>query len=581
MNKQAKRIIANVVDFDMHNLFPPMTPMENLEDAASGDYVSQPKRTLRERPYTPNPIKVMPKYEGDFLEKLKEKSLEGVPVMPLETVVRLSANPENLWDFKGPDEWLKNQQRPHPRNLVDKYYEMTKPGEGAGSDDLEDFHDRGWDNEDAPEISEDKVTRMFKSPLVPPMKVPFRTASQRVVASFLAEKCCPSAGAVVANYLMDCFPVEIELDLRTKTAMLLKDLAEGSSINTKLKGTRKPGDAGVTVEKDGPIMTSVPGVTVRAKRYEPAEGRWTFTTSSGTKPKNWKYWPYTTIFQFIPYHNVRDTHKLHARVSCSCPSWIFWGAQYNAYMNDYLYGGIRPKFAPPKTRDKEGNFLVCKHVLACLPLVSRFRLGEISPALRKRIEKAPKVKILPGIPDEVLKIPKELEDIGLKPHIKEIEKNWDLKPRARASWIKKLEEPDELVYITHRFPEASHLVAARLKELAKIPKMEKVAEEALEKVEEIERKVPRIIVPSELKSLETNPAFIKAVAGWGEKDEKDKKDFMYNEKNPDIIALVAFKNRSDLPTVTFAVERFKEIAKNDEFLDVEREKAENWERRLI
>ena len=114
MNKQAKRIIANVVDFDMHNLFPSMTPMENLEDAASGEFTSQPKKTLRERPYTSNPIKVVPKYEGDFLEKLKKKPLEGKPVMPVETVVRLSGNPENLLDFKGPDDILKHQEKPHP-----------------------------------------------------------------------------------------------------------------------------------------------------------------------------------------------------------------------------------------------------------------------------------------------------------------------------------------------------------------------------------------------------------------------------------------------------------------------------------
>jgi len=181
----------------------------------------------------------------------------------------------------------------------------------------------------------------------------------------------------------------------------------------------------------------------------------------------------------------------------------------------------------------------------------------------------------------MLKIPKELEDIGKRPHIVDIEKNWDLKPKSRLSWIKKLEEPDELVYITHRFPEASHLVAQRLKALTKVPKIEKEAEEALEKVEELERKVPTIIVPSELRNLNTNPDFIKAIAGWADKDEKGKKEFMLNEKNPDIVALVAFRYRSDLPTVTLAVERLKEIINNDVFLDVDRKKAENWERRFI
>ena len=590
MNKQAKRIIANVVDFDMHNLFPPMTPMENMEDAASGEFTSQPKRTLRERPYTPNPIKITPKYEGDFLEKLKQP-LEGKPVMPLETVVRLSGNPENLLDFKGPDDMLKNPQRVYPRNLVDKFYEMAKPGEGAGSDDLEDLYDRGWDSDDAPEMSEDKVTRMWKRPNAPSMKVPFHTASQRVAASYLAECECskPSASIVMANFLRSSFPVDIVINPPTtdKVAMLLKDLAQGSKIDTKAKGKRTPGGSSVIVDKDGVITTNVPNVTVAAKRYSPSSGLWIFTTSSDHPPPKVPYsdaqwpWPYTTTFQFVPYRNVRETSKLHVRVSCTCPSWIYWGAQYNAYMNNYLYGGIRPKFAPPTKRDKGGNFLVCKHVLACLPLVSKFKLGEVSEKQRKTLEKQPAVKILPGVPGEVMRIPKDLEKIGLEPHIKDIEKNWDLKPKSRASWIRKLENPDELVYLTHRFPEASHLIAKRLKELTKVPEVAKKAEEALEDVEAIEKKVPKIIIPSELESLETNPDYIKSVAGWADKDDKSKKDFIFNEKNPDIIALVAFRHRDDRPTMEFVIERLKDITDNDDFLQEARDKAESWEARFL
>jgi hypothetical protein len=45
---------------------------------------------------------------------------------------------------------------------------------------------------------------------------------------------------------------------------------------------------------------------------------------------------------------------LDVRVSCSCPSWVFYGAQYKAVLKDYLYGAVRPVYAPPKIRDKEG-----------------------------------------------------------------------------------------------------------------------------------------------------------------------------------------------------------------------------------
>ena len=155
LNKKtlAKRVLANVQDFDMENLFHPRNLLDEMEDASEGNYDIQPRRTLRERPYGPQPLIVRPKYKGDFLEQLKEpfqgKSLEYT-----------AADSENLKDFSDPEEMLKHQEQPYPRVVIDDFYDVNRPGEDAGGEDLKEWWDRSWNEGDSPEISEDKWLRM-------------------------------------------------------------------------------------------------------------------------------------------------------------------------------------------------------------------------------------------------------------------------------------------------------------------------------------------------------------------------------------------------------------------------------------
>jgi len=531
---QAKRILANVVDFDMHNLFPPRTFMENLEDASSGEFTSQPQKTLRERPYGTQPLMVTPKYEGDFLKKLRKPELEGKPVMPLENVVNVyAANPNNLWDFSMPSEWLKHQERPFPRNLVDLYYETNRPGEGVGEKTLDEYHDRGWDADDAPEMSEDKPIRRGPFP-GKPLKVPFHSASKRVVASYLSEftekdECCgPNVGIVVASYLMNCVPSEFIVNFENiKTAMLLEGLEE-SRIDSKTKGLHKleTGD-----------------VVVRPYRNSPKQGKWIFKTFSGPRPPAAIEWPYTTTFEFIPHGREKRVNKLHVRTSCTCPSWLFWGAQYNATMQDYRYGPIRPKFAPPDKRDKRRKFLACKHIIACIPyLVGTGQRGkftdegfslhmiDVPVEKRKRIIKAPKFQIMKKAPIEELRIPQELMKAGKKPEVRSIVSEWKTAtPRLRKSMLKKLDDVQDVSYIAHRFPEsATHLVAERLKEIGDKTKQMDVKKDAVEEIkviEKIEDKVEKALpeVPAELSHFEDDEKIqnllkdIKETPGWERK----------------------------------------------------------------
>jgi len=401
-NSLVRRVLANVCDFDMENLFPPPTPIEDMEEAAEGAYDLQPSKTLRRRDYGPMPLIVKPEYSGDFLEKLRS----GV----------YAANSENLWDFSMPSEWLKHQESPHPREILDWYYDINRPGPDVGQKTLQEYNDRGWDDTDAPEMSEDKINRMYRAPVV------------------------------VANWLMETMPIEGTIDLRSpRVAKLLNDL-EKTSLTTKLKGKRKPDSS---------------GVTVRLSRAEPSRGRWTFKTTSGKDV-------YTTVFQFIPSGTVRDVDRLNVRVSCTCPSWLFWGAQYNAVMGDYLYGKIVPKFVPPVKRDPKREFLVCKHVLACIPLVSRYRTSPVTVTLKKRLQKEPEYEVDTKGFKEKLRIPDDLKYVVSEPDIKDAIKKWDTWSLARRKkFIMGLDDVDKISFMAHRFPKtATGFVVNKLKDIA-------------------------------------------------------------------------------------------------------------------
>jgi hypothetical protein len=457
-NSQCKSNMAHRIaeawgfDFDKGNLFPNSSPTENMEEDSQGVYDAQPQPTLRGRPYGQMPLILRPKYKGDFLQSLLDRFRE-----------KCATDPTNLLDFSMPSEMLKHQEESYPRDLQDEFYEFDRPGEGAGYDTLKDYYKRDWEPTDAPEMSEDKILRMrLPAPGVPckPLKKVFRMAG-KIAQTFINR---PDPQIVLANHLMELCPFLYEEYDNVRVAKLLRDL-QNTMIYTKGKGWRKP-DSG--------------GVSVRLFRAEPRVGRWTFRTSSGDET-------YITVFQFIPEKRVVETPKLHVRVSCTCPSFLFWGAQYNAVMGDYLYGKIRPKFTPPKKRDPAGRFLVCKHILACMPIVSNYRLQPTSEEIKRRLKAPPKIELDRKAPEEKLHIPKDLKSIGERPEMKKIVENWDSMSRTKKrTSIMNLEDPEEVAYMAHRYPStATIFVVEKLKDMASKEKKAIDREEAKNLLKEI------------------------------------------------------------------------------------------------
>lgn len=453
-------------DQDKQNLFPVPTPTENMEESAEGVYDLMPKPTIREHSYGNMPLMIRPDYSGDFLQKLVEKFKN-----------KCAADADSLTDFSCPEEMLKHQEEPQVRDVQDEFYENNRPGEGAGYDILKDYYNRGWDPTDSPEMSEDKILRMDKAPdrVVKPVKLVFRSAEQRVIDGFLNSNSqndlSDTAKVVVARYLMATCPLELDEQeyagegiTGSRVAKLLKDF-ENTQIYTKSKGWRKPDHL---------------GVSVRLFRAEPRAGRWTFRTSSGNDT-------YMTVFQFIPEGRIVEANKLNVRVSCTCPSFLFWGAQFNAVMGDYFYGKIRPKFTPPKHRDPLGKFLVCKHVLACMPIVGNYRLQPISEQLKKKIRQAPKIELNKKVPKEEIHIPDDLLYIADKPEIKDIVNKWEHLSRGqKRSFIMNRTDPEEVAFMAHQFPDtATVFVVEKLKDIAAKSKKAEDRMEARDLLQEI------------------------------------------------------------------------------------------------
>jgi len=483
-----KRVVANVVDFDMHNLFEPFTWTESLQEAAKGSFETVPESIVQHELHGGQPLRVMPDYGRNLLDRLQERQHDqSQTVLPRlisefqKKRQKEAADPNNLYDFSMPSEWHKHQEQPVPNEMLDTFVEFNRPGEDAGHEILKQWHDRGWDPNDAPEMSEDLLNRRRAPPKSQDMT--FKVNPVRVVRAFLSQFQGPDPSYVVSSFLMQTMPVQLSLEQgMTREAARLKDLSHPMVYN----------------KKKGYHPLDLSGVTVRLIKAEPKQARWRFKSQSHTENEP----DYTVIFQFKPSGAIRDLNKLDVFVSCDCPSWIYYGAQYNAFMGDYLFGPIQLKrgpFGKPKIRDQSGHFKICKHVLKCIPFISGRTLegelvkgvpGYILPSIpkeiRDRMEKERKTRVVKIEPKYKITIPMDLADQEDIPEVKEGEHHWPAwSPMRRKRFINDLQDPDSVAYFAYRYPNtATVFVADRLKQMILKGPPEKKAE-AREQLEEI------------------------------------------------------------------------------------------------
>src|SRR5271168_581836 len=85
---------------------------------------------------------------------------------------------------------------------------------------------------------------------------------------------------------------------------------------------------------------------------------------------------------------VQESQKakdLDIQVQCSCPAFLYWGAQWNLHQRDGLLGPARPELSAPTERlDLRGNYVICKHIHAVFERILPSVQHNIVNILRQR-----------------------------------------------------------------------------------------------------------------------------------------------------------------------------------------------------
>jgi hypothetical protein len=111
-----------------------------------------------------------------------------------------------------------------------------------------------------------------------------------------------------------------------------------------------------------------------------------------------------THFDLSQVTSESTAKNLDVRVSCTCPAFLYWGAQWNTYSRDALEGTPRPLLTAPTERtDLRGKFVLCKHVKVVVDRILPSVQHNIVKILRQRevdLNKNKEKKRKPGLPEK-------------------------------------------------------------------------------------------------------------------------------------------------------------------------------------
>ena len=108
-------------------------------------------------------------------------------------------------------------------------------------------------------------------------------------------------------------------------------------------------------------------------------------------------------FDVTKIEETQNAKDLDIQVQCSCPAFLYWGAQWNLHQRDGLLGPARPALQAPKERlDLRGNYVICKHIHAVFERILPSVQHNIVNILRKREVERKK--------DELNKTPERLRE---------------------------------------------------------------------------------------------------------------------------------------------------------------------------
>jgi hypothetical protein len=243
----------------------------------------------------------------------------------------------------------------------------------------------------------------------------------------LDRKYAGSLQRVVSRFLLDDTP--IQTSVRVKTAASLVD------IGNMFKGG-DPEMYSSTAAK----ASNISGVVWQnqSNKDQTTKGLYHFTVPSSSGSGS-----YNVYLQFLRTKDKKETPRgyldFDVELSCSCSSFLFFGAQYYAVQGKYMYmPGFRPSLLPPHARtqtvsitkstgpqlmgEEKGkgrinkgkglNFRMCKHLISVLDYVkNNFRVEETAARKNYPLVGRPSYIINKERWEEVFKFPFTLESI--------------------------------------------------------------------------------------------------------------------------------------------------------------------------
>lgn len=160
-------------------------------------------------------------------------------------------------------------------------------------------------------------------------------------------------------------------------------------------------------------------------------------------------------FDVSKVEQTQMAKDLDVQVNCSCPAFLYWGAQWNLHQRDGLYGEPRPLLQAPTERlDLRGNFVICKHIKAVFE------------------------RILPSVQHNIVKILRERTVEKNKQRVEEERGQQKPKLRERQEEMRKRKELEKVRKTKNKEIQEKLLEALRQREEEKLMKEQGVEEEA-------------------------------------------------------------------------------------------------------
>jgi hypothetical protein len=263
-----------------------------------------------------------------------------------------SFNTTNPYNYKGPSDKLKNQEDSPPFiNNLDKptqFGYFRRPKLWTNPSSLKEWWDvrrEDWtrnEEEQRPALS---ITRKYSS-----------------------------IHHVLNHYVDDHYPLIVDSSELSDFIMISKVAANLYELREKDKQHYKS-----TIKRQRAQQC----VAVWANKNNPKQykaGLFRFRVSSPGS----QYSYHTVYFQFLRGNQKSKSYLTYpVHIGCTCPSFLYWGAQYYAVRDKYMYMPMfRADYMAPKPRDvytlgptgkrnpgRGLNFRVCKHILAAMDII--------------------------------------------------------------------------------------------------------------------------------------------------------------------------------------------------------------------